>query len=422
MDEMTQLSTIRSNVISTGGMYDDDNFISRLYLRVGTISTAEFKFWALDELAKALPFDSAFWAEGAEFGATIFDAHLHNSKHPAAEWLRDYASFKEDDPLAHAVFSNKGVTIRDIDLMPRQQWLSHPAYGPFCRKHQIEYALCTMDYDPVTTLVEVISLYRASPDTPFDEAERQRMQTLFPHLLEARKRNQQIAHGRNGCLAPFSLDNGLGDALTSSERCAARALIDGLSYKESAGRMGIAVSTFNKHAHNLYRKLGIDGRAKLMRHFGAYLASMQMPSQASTPDVGFAICNGDGMLYRASEIFTNLLLAEIPGWQGPNLPWSGRLSTIGRQGATIKGDRMVVVARRSEELLHLKMRPRKPLDELSPAELKVARELASGTSHKSAAQALGLSPSTVNNHAIKVYKKLGLDSKTALARWWAEFS
>lgn len=172
------------------------NFILDLYRHIGTIPQEAYKAWALDGLKRVLPFDSAFWAEGAEFGATIVDAHIHNSVHPANEWLADYAQFKEADPLALAVFENKGTTIYDADLMPREAWLADPLYGPFCRKHQIAYTLCTMDYDPTTTLVEVISIYRADSEHPYTAAEKQRMQFLFPHLLETRRRNLQANAGQ----------------------------------------------------------------------------------------------------------------------------------------------------------------------------------------------------------------------------------
>lgn len=316
------------------------DFVLGLYRRIGELPAAGFKDRALDDLREVLPFDSAFWAEGAESGATIFDAHVHGSVHPAAEWLKDYADFKTDDPLANAVFANRGVTIYDVGLMPREQWLAHPVYGPFCRKHRIEYALCTLDYDPLTTLVEVISIYRASADEPFSETERQRMQFLFPHLLEARRRNLQAGGAEGDCPEPHAEDTAVCgrdgtlrhagrrfvgrlraefpqwrgpalppqlnpdgrrrtvfegrqsvfigqpygalwllstreyspiDTLTPSERRTARVLIEGLTWRDGAARLGITISTFNKHAHNLYRKLGVASRAALARRFATQL-------------------------------------------------------------------------------------------------------------------------------------------------------
>lgn len=328
---MADTDAINANAEKLAGVSD---FILALYRHIGTIPQETYKAWALDNLKQVLPFDSAFWAEGAEFGATIVDAHIHNSVHPANVWLEDYAQFKEADPLALAVFENKGVTIYDADLMPREAWLADPLYGPFCRKHQIAYTLCTMDYNPTTTLVEVISIYRADSDHPYTAEEKQRMQFLFPHLLETRRRNLQanagpqssalddvaicetngLLHhagerfvarllkefpGWHGPILPaelfkgFSQFNGrnavfshqrsgtfnlvtthehsLIDTLTPAERRVAKLLFEGLSYRDGAAQLAIGISTFNKHANTVYRKLKVDGRTELAHRFGDQL-------------------------------------------------------------------------------------------------------------------------------------------------------
>ncbi len=141
------------------------------------------------------------------------------------------------------------------------------------------------------------------------------------------------------------------------------------------------------------------------------------------PATGFgayAICNAAGILHRASAAFTELLLLEEPEWQGPLLPWKA-IATVGRRRhLEIKGSRIIVNLRRSEKLFHLHIRARTPIDDLSLAELKVARALANGSSYKTAAQHLKLSPSTVNNHAANIYRKLGVHNKAALVGLWQE--
>lgn len=148
-----------------------------------------------------------------------------------------------------------------------------------------------------------------------------------------------------------------------------------------------------------------------------------MQSSQSNPAAGFgayAICNMEGVLHRASDAFTHLLLTETPEWQGPVLPWQADLATKRRRHLTIKGERVILNARRSEDLYHLHLRQRAPIDDLSAAEYKVARELATGSSYKVAAQHLNLSPSTVNNHAATIYRKLGVNNKAALVSRWQE--
>ena len=63
--------------------------------------------------------------------------------------------------------------------------------------------------------------------------------------------------------------------------------------------------------------------------------------------------------------------------------------------------------------VHLSIHP--ILSDLSPREREVAELFASGMSHKQVALALGTSPSTVRNQIVKVYEKLGVTSKVALA-------
>lgn len=151
------------------------------------------------------------------------------------------------------------------------------------------------------------------------------------------------------------------------------------------------------------------------------LYTIQSPQSGSDAGFGaYAICDTAGTLHRASDTFTQLLLAEVPEWQGPLLPWKETLAATRRRHLEIKGKRVVLNAQRSENLFHLHIRPRTPVDDLSTAELRVARELATGSSYKVAAQHLNLSPSTVNNHAAIIYRKLGVNNKAALVSRWQE--
>ena len=56
------------------------------------------------------------------------------------------------------------------------------------------------------------------------------------------------------------------------------------------------------------------------------------------------------------------------------------------------------------------------LDQLTPQELQVARLVAEGLSNKEVAAQLFLSPRTIDAHLRGVFAKLGLKSRTQLAR------
>jgi DNA-binding CsgD family transcriptional regulator len=55
------------------------------------------------------------------------------------------------------------------------------------------------------------------------------------------------------------------------------------------------------------------------------------------------------------------------------------------------------------------------LDELTPQEIQIARQLAEGKTTREAAAAIFLSPKTVEYHLRNVYRKLGINSREELA-------
>ena len=61
-----------------------------------------------------------------------------------------------------------------------------------------------------------------------------------------------------------------------------------------------------------------------------------------------------------------------------------------------------------------------PVVDLTPQELAVAREVASGRSNREVAEALYLSSRTVEYHLGNVYRKLGVHGRAGLARTFVD--
>jgi DNA-binding NarL/FixJ family response regulator len=57
------------------------------------------------------------------------------------------------------------------------------------------------------------------------------------------------------------------ERLTERERQVVRLIALGLSYKEIAEQLSIAVHTVRRHSERIFRKLGVHSRAKLMADF-----------------------------------------------------------------------------------------------------------------------------------------------------------
>ena len=65
---------------------------------------------------------------------------------------------------------------------------------------------------------------------------------------------------------------------------------------------------------------------------------------------------------------------------------------------------------------------RTPTADLTPAQVRVAELVANGSTNREVAARLFLSERTVENHLSQIYTKVGVRSRTQLARRWHEHS
>ena len=69
---------------------------------------------------------------------------------------------------------------------------------------------------------------------------------------------------------------------------------------------------------------------------------------------------------------------------------------------------------------HLRRGPSTDRDQLTPQELQIARLIAAGATNREAAAGLFLSPKTIETHLTRIYRKLGLRSRSQLATVFAQ--
>ncbi|HTO68625.1 MAG TPA: LuxR C-terminal-related transcriptional regulator [Casimicrobiaceae bacterium] len=130
-----------------------------------------------------------------------------------------------------------------------------------------------------------------------------------------------------------------------------------------------------------------------------------------------ALVAPQGELSVADPELVELMREEVRGWRGPQLP--DALLPLARGNTEVfRGTAIVasLVRRLDDGSAVIGVRRRNALDELSARELEVAREFASGKSHKEIAALCGTSPTTVRSQLRAVYAKLGVSTKVELLR------
>ena len=129
------------------------------------------------------------------------------------------------------------------------------------------------------------------------------------------------------------------------------------------------------------------------------------------PGSGAAVVDSAGQFHEAQPRFLDLLETHYPDPQRPQaLPFA--LPEVGSSGL-IGGLGVKCEALGDLYLIHIWTAG--PLDRLTVREREVVNAVAQGLSFKQAAKKIGVAPSTVANHLYRVYRKLGVCSRTELA-------
>lgn len=128
------------------------------------------------------------------------------------------------------------------------------------------------------------------------------------------------------------------------------------------------------------------------------------------PGSAAAVVDREGLFYEAQPRFLDLLDAHFPPRAGQSLPFA--LPPAGE--TVVVGSACIKVARASDMFI-VYLWPAGPLDRLTAREREIVNAVAQGLSFKQAAKKIGVAPSTVANHLYRVYRKLGVCSRTELA-------
>lgn len=144
-----------------------------------------------------------------------------------------------------------------------------------------------------------------------------------------------------------------------------------------------------------------------------YFLHLARPA-AEGSDRPAAVADGAGVLHEAQPEFIALLAQHEPEWQGMHLP-RAITEALGQQKRFAVGELCVQVEALADLYL-LRIWEETPLDRLTTREREVVYAVSRGLSHKEAGRELGLAPTTVSSHLYRAYAKLGVGSRSALAR------
>jgi len=169
-------------------MDDFSSLLLTLYRSAREVPLDEFQEHALAMLKALLPFDAARWGSGIrDAQGVVFHApYLYND---APESLTDYAPVRDQDKVAFYCMAHPGVTVNCY--LPESSRHSKELEA-YAIRYGHEHGLITGFHNPQTGVLASVSLYRASENHGFSEAQRQLMQAVFPHLQEALKISQTL--------------------------------------------------------------------------------------------------------------------------------------------------------------------------------------------------------------------------------------
>ena len=143
-----------------------------------------FQASALELIGEIIPFDSAWWGNAAAEPMEIHRLHLCNCDDSILEAYRPYMV---QDFFRAALVAQPGVSVNLADLTSRARYMRTELYRNFGKPYKVEWSLGTLLVEPVSSLYELLTLWRHDGKKPFSESERKTKELLMPHLAESHR-------------------------------------------------------------------------------------------------------------------------------------------------------------------------------------------------------------------------------------------
>lgn len=124
-----------------------------------------------------------------------------------------------------------------------------------------------------------------------------------------------------------------------------------------------------------------------------------------------AVCDDHGLLYQAQPSFIDLVEATFENWHQPHLPFA-----LPAPGESAICNGLHIENEPLGDLFCISIRHAGPLDALQRRDREIVAGICRGMTFKDIGRELHLAPSTVSNRLYRVYRKLGVTSRSSLVR------
>ncbi|MEQ1549211.1 MAG: helix-turn-helix transcriptional regulator [Chakrabartia sp.] len=176
---------------SVGIEADTNHFIAHMYESAFHLPLTAFKDATLASIADIIPCTSGIWASGVHVTNTIFSVAAYN--YPPDRMIEYAFNWQDHDFVRDAAVKSPGKAFRNEDVMPLDAYHQTDIYRHFSGPSGIEHALGAASADPITTVGELIFLFRSDPAAHFSDEDCARLELLLPHLV-AVWRHRQMLH------------------------------------------------------------------------------------------------------------------------------------------------------------------------------------------------------------------------------------
>jgi DNA-binding CsgD family transcriptional regulator len=142
----------------------------------------------------------------------------------------------------------------------------------------------------------------------------------------------------------------------------------------------------------------------------AFFLHLMRSHQERPTEAAAAAVDVQGLFHEVQPRFIELLDEFFPGREAETLPFA-----LPECGDTSVLNGLCIRTEALAELRLVFIWPAGPLDRLTARERQIVYAVAHGLSFKQAARRIGIAPSTVANHLYRIYRKLGVVSRSQLA-------